>query len=238
LAGIREGVPEGDRGLTSSDALQGSYGRGRGCPERFLPLVLASASPRRRDILAAAGWDYEVRPADVDESMRPGETPLACCERLACDKARAVGVGLLAGLSPGRTRGGVLAGDTIVEIDGDLLGKPEDRQAAAAMLGRLSGRVHRVASSVALMDIAADQLVSGVAVSEVQFDDLDEARLTAYLDTDEWRGKAGGYAIQGHAGAFAHLCRGEMDTVIGLPMKLVLDLAASFPAGAVGEPGA
>lgn len=166
---------------------------------------------------------HEVLPADVDESEHPGEGPLACCERLACDKARAVASVL------GTKTGGVLAGDTIVEIDGDLLGKPEDRDGAARMLRRLSGRLHRVASSVALMDVAAGLLVSGVAVSEVRFDELDEGRLAAYLDSDEWSGKAGAYAIQGDAGAFAHLSSGEMDTVIGLPMKLVKQLAATLP---------
>lgn len=199
------------------------------CPRRLTPLVLASASPRRRDILAAAGWEHTVSPSDVDESARAGESALACCERLARDKARAAG----RAAGAGRT-GGILAGDTIVEIDGEMLGKPADRRAAAAMLRRLSGRVHRVASSVALLELSSGELASGIAVSEVRFDELDEARLATYLDSDEWAGKAGGYAIQGEAGAFAHLVSGSMDTVIGLPMELVRSLGACFASAARG----
>jgi septum formation protein len=199
------------------------------CPKRLVPLVLASASPRRRDLLAAAGWEHEVCPADVDESPRIGEAPLACCERLARDKALAVGNTL------GRSRGGVLAGDTIVEVDGEMLGKPVDRQGAKVMLRQLSGRAHRVVSSVALIEVETEQLLSGIAISEVRFDELDETQLAAYLDTNEWRGKAGAYAIQGEAGAFAHLVSGEMDTVIGLPMKLVKTLAGSLEEPRLGK---
>jgi septum formation protein len=124
--------------------------------------------------------------------------------------------------------GGVLAGDTIVEVEGQMLGKPADRQEAATMLRRLSGRIHRVASSVALLELSTGAIVSGVAVSEVRFDDLDEAGLASYLDSEEWSGKAGAYAIQGDAGDFAHLVSGDMDTVIGLPMELVRELAAVY----------
>jgi len=203
------------------------------CPRRLVPLVLASASPRRRDLLAAAGWEHEVCPADVDESPWPGESPLGCCERLARDKALAVGKALVH-----RHGGGVLAGDTIVEIGGRMLGKPSGREAAEIMLRELSGSVHRVASSVALMDVGTGQLVSGIAISEVRFDELDEAQLASYLDTDEWRGKAGAYAIQGQAGVFAHLTSGDMDTVVGLPMKLVKALASSFESEIGKEPEA
>ncbi len=185
--------------------------------------MLASASPRRRDLLAAAGWVHAVRPADVDESVRPGEAPLACCERLARDKARAAVDRL-----DGTPAGGVLAGDTIVEVDGRVLGKPADRAEAEVMLRDLSGRVHRVASSVALLEVATGEIVSGTAVSEVRFDALDDAVLSAYLDGQEWAGKAGAYAIQGDAGAFAHLVSGALDTVIGLPMGLVETLADAF----------
>ncbi|MCB9899462.1 MAG: septum formation protein Maf [Planctomycetes bacterium] len=182
-------------------------------PSDWTPLVLASASPRRRDLLASAGLRPEVAPSDVDESLFPGEDAFAACERLARDKARAA--------AAPRRRGVVLAGDTIVVLDGEALGKPADRAEAAAMLRRLAGRTHQVASSAALLHVASGQLVSGVDVSDVEFSPLDDARLERYLAGDEWRDKAGAYAIQGEAGDFARLVSGRLDTVIGLSLGLV-----------------
>jgi len=189
--------------------------------------VLASASPRRKQILEQAGWPVTVRPAEVDERVLPGEQPLACCERLARDKAAAVAATLAAGTA--------LGGDTVVVVGEDLLGKPADREQAAEMLGRLSGRRHRVASAVALQRAGGGPVVSGVAVSTVRFDPLDGATLEAYLASGEWEGKAGAYAIQGQAGAFARLESGRLDTVIGLPMELVETLAAQLVAAALAE---
>lgn len=192
------------------------------------PLVLASASPRRTDILSAAGWGHRVAPADVDETPLPGEGALDACRRLALAKARAGAAALDAGT--------VLGADTVVVLDGRLLGKPADRDAARAMLADLSGREHEVATAVALVRRPDGAEVADVAVSRVAFDVLDAATLEAYLDTDEWRDKAGAYAIQGHAGAFAHLRAGDLDTVIGLSMGLVNDLAARLE-GPSGESG-
>lgn len=196
--------------------------------QRLAPWVLASASPRRAELLERAGLAFRVHPVAVDETPGRSETPLALCERLARTKAAAGSA-----LFPEES---ILGGDTVVAIDDRVLGKPADRREAEAMLRQLSGRTHQVASSVALVASAVASVrntngsrdlpgVSGVAVSEVVFDTLDEHTLRTYLDGGEWNGKAGAYAIQGEAGAFAQLLSGDQDTVVGLPMALVLSLA-------------
>ena len=182
------------------------------------PLVLASASPRRADLLTEAGHGFEVLPADVDETPRPGEPAGDVAVRLAEDKARAV--------AARRPDALVLGGDTVVVRDGALLGKPADADEARAMLASLSARTHEVISSAALCHAPSGVVVSGRHVSVVEFAALDEATLQAYLDGDEWRGKAGGYAIQGDAAAFATLRSGRLDTVIGLSLALVDELFA------------
>ena len=185
-------------------------------PAVVAPLVLASASPRRRDLLTAAGWEHSVQAADADETFLEGETALQGCERVAALKAATVASGL--------TSGSALGGDTIVVLDDEVLGKPVDREDAERMLRALSGRTHQVVSAVAIQ--RADGLaVSGLARSVVRFEPLDDAVVTTYLDGGEWQGKAGGYAIQGQGGAFARLEEGVLDTVIGLPMELVNILA-------------
>jgi len=191
-------------------------------------LVLASASPRRLELLRAAGWQPRVVAADVDESLHPGEAPERACERLAVAKAAAVAA---------RERGGggeglVVAGDTMVVVDGEVLGKPADRHEARAMLARLSGRDHLVLSSAALARIGDGTVRSGLARARVRVAPLDEATLGAYLAGGEWRGKAGAYAIQGEAARFATLVEGERDTVIGLSIALVARLHAELAAAA------
>jgi septum formation protein len=208
--------PQGTSGLSTRAALAA-----RG------PIVLASASARRLQILDSAGWQFEVRPADIDEAVRDGEPPFECCERLAREKAAAVAATL--------SRGMVIGSDTIVELDGELLGKPAHRTGAALMLERLAGRTHRVATAVAFQAVASGEVRSGLAVSEVEFQALDGEQIEAYLATGEWSGKAGSYAIQGQAETFARLQSGWMDTVIGLPMALVDSLAREFLGP--GQPG-
>lgn len=184
--------------------------------------MLASASPRRAHLLTEAGFTFTVAPADVDESPRPGEDGRALACRLALAKAAASARAVDA------ARGTVLAGDTVVWCDGASLAKPADREEAGAMLDALSGREHEVISSVALHDLASGDAIVDAAVTRVRFDRLDGATRTAYLDGGEWRGKAGGYAIQGGAGAFAHVVSGDWDTVVGLPMNLVHDLVSRW----------
>ena len=179
-------------------------------------LVLASASPRRAHLLAAAGLACTVDPAQVDEAPLPGEEPSATALRLAGEKARAVAARHAHGL--------VLGGDTVVEVDGVALGKPRDRAEAEEMLCALAGRGHRVHTALALVDAADGRKVEGVAQAEVRFDPLDAGARRDYLDSGEWQDKAGGYAIQGAAGRFAQVVAGDRDTVVGLPLRLLREL--------------
>jgi len=184
------------------------------------PLILASASPRRRELLERVGLALEVRPADVDETPLPGEAPRAYVARVARAKAQAIA----------RPGAWVLAADTTVTIDGAILGKAADGPEAAAMLRRLSGRVHEVITGFTLLgDAARDEVVA----SEVELVALDEPTIAAYVASGEWRGKAGAYAIQGIAAAFVRSVRGSVTNVIGLPLVEVLDALR-----AVGTPGA
>jgi len=183
---------------------------------RLLPLVLASASPRRAALLEAAGFVFERAAVDVDERTRPGETPRDASLRLARDKARAA--------AAGRRVGTLLAGDTLVSVDDEALGKPAGAAQAQAMLRRLQGREHEVFTAVAALRARDGRLVAGVARARVRFDALDDAALAAYVLSGEWQGKAGAYAIQGLAGRFAHVVEGQADTVIGLSVELVARL--------------
>jgi septum formation protein len=187
------------------------------------PLVLASASPRRREMLERVGVPIDVVPADVDEREHAGEDPRAYVERIARSKATAALT-----RAPGRW---VLAADTTVTIDGAILGKAESPAEAAAMLRRLSGRTHQVLTAFVVAG-GADVVVerAGVAATDVVMVELDEAAIAAYVASGEWRGKAGAYAIQGIAAAFVREIRGSVTNVIGLPLAEVL--AALREAGA------
>lgn len=189
------------------------------------PLVLASRSPRRADLLRAAGLPFEVGPApDVDETPPPGLGPAEVAVALAERKAAAV----RARVAPGRV---VLGADTVVVLDGALLGKPADAEDAVRLLARLGGREHEVFTGVALAGPAG--LVSGGARARVRVEALSEAERRRYVATGEPLDKAGGYAIQGRAASFVRLVEGDLDTVIGLPLALVRSLleALGRPAG-------
>ena len=172
------------------------------------PLILASRSPRRRDLLSQFGLPFSVRSADVDETPLKNESPAAMTERLARRKSEAV-----ASLAADCW---VLGGDTTVTLDGEALGKPANRAEAVAMLGRLSGRRHDVISSVALVGPG----FAGVETSHtlVDFMELTPDMIAAYCDTDEPYDKAGGYGIQGPAGTFVRAIRGSYSGVVGLPL--------------------
>jgi len=186
-----------------------------------MALILASASPRRRELLERVGVPIEVRPADVDEAPRPGEDPRAYVARIADAKVRAAA-------QPGRW---VLAADTTVTIDGAILGKAATADEAAEMLRRLAGRVHQVITAFALDGPGSIAQRSQVA-SDVELTALDAAAIAGYVASGEWRGKAGAYAIQGIAAAFVRAVRGSVTNVIGLPLAEVL--AALHAAGAPG----
>ena len=192
------------------------------CPAKDAPLlVLASASPRRRDLLARAGVRFEVMPADIVEDVRDGEPPRALVERLAAEKACAVRDRL-----PERPRRVVLGADTIVVLGQAILGKPRDAEEAVAMLCRLTGRTHVVWTGVAVCttDRSAPSLCS--VESFVTLRAASEAELRAYVATGEPLDKAGAYALQGEGRRFVSRVEGSESNVIGLPLEETLALLA------------
>jgi septum formation protein len=182
-------------------------------------LVLASRSPRRRDLLTRAGIDLTVAPADVDESIQPGESPRAYVSRVARAKAYAVG---------GREREVVLAADTAVVLEGAILGKPCDRADAHRMLRALSGKTHEVLTGLFLLGATpgGTNPAEGevVVASTVTFVPLSDAQIAWYVATGEPLDKAGAYAIQGAAGAFVRSIVGSVSNVVGLPLVETLEL--------------
>ena len=187
-------------------------------------LVLASASPRRADLLRAAGFDFEIAPADVDESICPGESADEYVARLARQKAEAVG----------RRFAGdcVIAADTAVVVDGTILGKPADAADAARMLRLLSGRTHEVLTGVALRWMGRHRV--RMERSRVEFEPLSEGDVASYVASGEPFDKAGGYAIQGLASRFTRVVDGPYDNVVGLPVGCVRDMLADL--GWAGRP--
>jgi len=179
-------------------------------PSARPPLVLASASPRRLDLLARIGVVPDrVDPADIDETPRKAELPRALAARLAEGKARAV-----AGRAPGAL---VLAADTVVGVGRRVLGKPEDAAEARRFLDFLSGRRHRVTTGVAL--VTPDGAVrSRLVETTLAFQRLTDAQMDDYVATGEWEGKAGGYAIHQRAEVFVRFLSGSHSNVVGLPL--------------------
>ncbi len=180
------------------------------------PLILASASPRRRELLAQCGIEFEVISADDPEPLREAaEDTLAFVRRAAEAKASQV-----ARRHPRRL---VLGADTIVVVDDEVLGKPADAQDAAAMLRRLSGREHCVHTGVALLSAAGDEIDidSRTATSRVTFRLLSDAEIQAYVATGEPMDKAGAYGIQGLGGRLVARFQGSFTNIVGLPMELV-----------------
>jgi len=173
-------------------------------------ILLASASPRRRELLAQLPIDFEVLAMDVDESHIEGESPSDHVTRLARAKALA-GFGHYNGSLP------ALGSDTIVLLDGEILGKPASRRDAEHMLGRLSGRSHQVYSAVALK-VSADTLLEALNVTTVTFADMPAAWIRQYCLTDEPMDKAGAYAVQGGTGQFISHIDGSYSGVMGLPL--------------------
>ncbi len=188
-------------------------------------LYLASSSPRRRSLLEQIGVRYELVSAPVDESALPGESAETFVLRLALAKARAgraalVGRGALAGRPDGLARP-VLGADTAVVVDGEILGKPRDRDDGLAMLRRLSDRSHRVLSAVAMV---GEREATRLSASRVTFRPLTEAECVAYWSTGEPRDKAGAYAIQGHGALFVSHLEGSYSGVMGLPLYETAEL--------------
>ena len=191
--------------------------------------MLASASPRRRELLERVGLAIEVRPADVDETPRDGEAPDAYVTRIARAKADAVS------RAPGQW---VLAADTTVTIDGRILAKAETPEEATAMLRPLAGRVHQVLTAFVLLGDAGAR--AQLVRSDVAMVDYDAATLADYVASGDWRGKAGAYALQGIAAALVREVRGSVTNVIGLPLAEVLEalreVGGPAPRFAAGRP--
>lgn len=178
-------------------------------------IILASASPRRADLLSAAGFDFDVVPADVDETPHQNEEPTAYVQRVA--RAKADQITRLQ--SADRI---VLAADTTVTIDGQVMGKPRDRDEAASMLRSLSGVVHEVHTAVVMQ--RGDRRLEDVVTTRVRFQPLTDEEIAWYVGSGEPSGKAGAYGIQGRAARFIDRIEGSWSNVVGLPISTVYRL--------------
>jgi septum formation protein len=176
-----------------------------------MPIILASASPRRQELLKGAGIEFVVQPANVVEARRPGETPMVFAERTAKEKALAV-----QSLFPEFQ---VLGADTVVIVDEKVLGKPRDQEDAARMLRMLSGRRHVVTTGVCLVGAGFEDTRSETTV--VEFSEITESEIRDYIATGEPMDKAGAYAIQGIASRWIPGIEGDYSNVVGLPVFLV-----------------
>jgi septum formation protein len=181
-------------------------------------LVLASSSPRRRELLASLGLTFSVRHADVDESLLPGEDPFDAAERLA--RAKAVAVREVA---PDAL---VVAADTLVVLEGAALGKPRDRADVRWMLSALAGRTHDVVTGVACA--RGGRVISGRETTRVVFAPMTPAEVEAYAASGEPDDKAGAYALQGIGGLFVERVEGSPSNVVGLPVRLLYRLASEL----------
>ena len=181
-------------------------------------LILASGSPRRAEILTAVGWDFEAIAADIDETRLAGEDALSYVQRLAQTKAETVARKVFTGL--------VLGADTVVISDGEILGQPRDDEDARRMLRLLSGKWHAVLTGVALMHSdKPTSVVLGQQTTRVRFVEMSADQIDWYLSTGEPKGKAGAYGIQGKAALFIREIEGDYFNVVGLPVRLVFELA-------------
>lgn len=202
--------------------------------ERPARIVLASASPRRRALLEAAGFELDVRPADVDETLAEGTIPEVGAVLLAARKARAVAASLPRG------ERFVLAADTLVALDHPagvrLLGKPADEREAASMLAALSGSRHRVVTGVCALRTRDRVEATGFERTFVSMRRITPPEIAGYVASGEWRDKAGGYAIQETADQFVtRLEEGGFDNVVGLPVALALELLDALGAPCSGN---
>ena len=182
-------------------------------------LILASASPRRRELLRTLCPDFRVMPSDLEETLAAG-SPRAAAAGLALDKARAV--------AARNGEGVVLGADTIVVIDGQALGKPAGPDEARAMLRRLRGREHEVITGVAVVDARTGRSEATAVVSRVRMTEYGEAEIEAYVATDEPLDKAGAYAIQGRGGALVAGLEGSFSNVVGLPLEETARMLVAF----------
>jgi septum formation protein len=185
-------------------------------------LILASNSPRRRDLLRSAGFQFDVRPSGIEENRLPGESPEDFARRLARDKA----LDVARKSSPGSL---VLGADTVVAINGEILEKPADAADAARMLRMLSGHTHRVITGVCLVRAPRAVLAWAHETTHVTFSNLTEDEIGSYVESGEPFDKAGGYGIQGLASRFVPRIEGCYFNVVGLPIPLVYEILKNLP---------
>ncbi len=190
--------------------------------KRKLPIILASASPRRRELLKQLGIRAEVISSQAKERHQKGETPEEHVIRLAEEKA-----GDVAARYPGRC---TIGADTIVLIDGEILGKPRNRKEAEVMLTRLSGKTHRVYTGLCVISSDGHRKVGEAVMTEVLIKELSRREIEGYLQTGEPMGKAGGYAIQGIGGGLVKEIRGSYSNVVGLPLCELLEILSGMGA--------
>lgn len=183
-----------------------------------MEFILASASPRRQEILKSIGVSFTVEPANIDESKDPISPIESYAARLARKKAMTV--------AKKHPEDSVIGCDTIVTIDGEVLGKPKDRADAFNTLKKLSGKEHRVITGVCLC--RSDVIVTFSVETKVCFYKLTDDRINSYLDEDEWKDKAGGYAIQGKGADLVSKIEGDIYNVIGLPRRRLKEEIESF----------
>jgi nucleoside triphosphate pyrophosphatase len=188
---------------------------------RVIPFILASNSPRRRELLRNAGFQFEVRPTGIEEARLPDESPEDFARRLARDKALDVARQSEAGRL-------VLGADTVVSVNGDILEKPVDAADAARMLRKLSGRIHRVITAVCLVRAPESVLAWRNETTSVTFRKLIKEEIEAYVASGEPFDKAGGYAIQGLASCFVPRIEGCYFNVVGLPIPMVYEMMKTF----------
>ncbi|MHC4176142.1 MAG: Maf family protein [Planctomycetota bacterium] len=190
-------------------------------PDRRLKLILASRSPRRRELLSQADYLFEVRPPGrtAESGLRAGESPAELVARLAFQKAADVARSVRSGL--------ILGCDTVAECGGEILGKPADEDHARGMLQHLSGREHRVLSGLCLWPVGGSRPQVRVAVTTLRMDRLTDRQLDEYLASGSWEGKAGAFGYQDRLG-WVHVIEGSESNVVGLPMELLAEMLAHF----------
>ena len=185
-----------------------------------MKIILASASPRRSDLLAQMGYEFEVIPADVDETVQSGADPADEAVRLAVAKAEGV---------TGRVSPAVVIGaDTLCALDGQILGKPRDRGHAAEMLRRLSGTRHHVITGICVLNTETGRRVAETVSTAVTMRPMTDEQIREYVDSGEADGKAGAYAIQETADRYVLNIEGSFDNVVGLPTERLAEILAGF----------
>jgi septum formation protein len=184
------------------------------------PIILASNSPRRKDLLRQIGIDFSIDPADVDERVLPNEVPEGYAVRVALDKARLAASRAVAGI--------VIAADTIVVVDDEILGKPVNASDAERMLRMLSGKVHRVITGLAVMDAATGMTLTRTSITHVWFRRLAPQEIASYIATGEPLDKSGAYGIQERGALLVDKIDGCYFNVVGLPLSLLGELLRGF----------